>query len=684
VIRLQEQPFLVLAALLDRPGEVVTREELRERLWPSNSFGDFDQGLNTAINKVREALRDSAATPRFIETLPKRGYRFTHPLEPEAEKPPVVAVQAKRRWFAIPKLLLLIGTAVAIGALVAAIVSSRPPAQNSELTLRRFSIRALAPVGITHDVRVIAISPNGRHIAFVDGTGERKLWIQDIDQQDPRVVEGSAGAVSPFWSPDSSAVAFSTSSGTIDKVPAKGGDVVRLVDLRATHVSGGAWDPNGEAIVFVAGTPSSLYSIAASGGTPKLLMSPKALDSETDGWIMQPYFLPAHGGARTLLFTSRGSLFARNMETGGIHVIGTAFNVAYSPSGHLLYRSGADLWARPFSLKHARFEGEPFRVARNATDPSVALDGTLVYRDTVREQLVWLDRRGTRIGPVGQPASAIHYPALSPDDSRVGIEARDDDNVEARDNDNNDIWVSDVGRATRTRLTSHPSTDILPVWSPAGDKVAYSSYRNGNTDIFVRRADAAAEEIVLADGPYNERVSDWSPDGQYLLYSLQHPKNGTDLRILKTTTDGKWESQTLLETPFNERTPKLSPDGRYFAYLSDESGRDEVYVRPFPSGERKWPISTRGAGQIRWSPRSNELFYLEGNTLIAVSVRTTPQFAAGAASHLFSHTGFATVWDANYDVSQDGRRIILPEVVTTPQPMIRLVQNWFVARGTGL
>ena len=158
--------------------------------------------------------------------------------------------------------------------------------------------------------------------------------------------------------------------------------------------------------------------------------------------------------------------------------------------------------------------------------------------------------------------------------------------------------------------------------------MAFSSYRAGNTDIFVRSADAGLEEKPLAASPPNERVSDWSRDGQYILYSLLHPKNGYDLWYLKRNA-GKWEPHPLLQTSFNEKAPKLSPDGRYVAYLSDESGRDEVYVRQFPSGGRKWPVSSRGASQIRWSRTGRELFYSEAGTLIAVSVRTIPSLKLG-------------------------------------------------------
>jgi Tol biopolymer transport system component/DNA-binding winged helix-turn-helix (wHTH) protein len=668
LVRLQEQPFQVLAALLVRDGEVVTREELRERLWPSDSFGDFDQGLNTAINKVREALGDSAANARFIETLPKRGYRFMYAIEAEPTVSTAAGVHVEPVRTRKPALLLVTAVIFAIAAAGFAVLWIRRPALEPQLPLRQFAIRWPVPISTIRHVRLVAISPNGRHVAITADEGPSKLWIQDLDQQQPRAVEGSEGAQSPFWSPDSSMIAFIT-AGKLKKVSVKGGPVIPLCDMSGVYITGGAWSPDGGSIVFSAGSPSKLYTVGAIGGIASLLVSPQMLEPQPkgDGWLVQPYFLPAAGVARTVLFVNSGSLMVWDLKTGQHHIIGPAHTVSYSPSGHLLFRSGTDLWAQAFSLKHVSFQGEAFRVARNATDPSVASDGTLVYRDAVTEQLVWVDRRGARIETVGQPVSGFYYPVLSPDEHRVAVETLENGNL--------DLWVADLLRGTRVRLTSHPAAEVIPVWAPGGDRVAFSSYRSGNTDIFARTADAGLDETLLAASEPNERISDWSRDGQYIPYSLQHPKNGYDLWYLKRNA-GKWEPHPLLQTSFNEKVPKLSPDGRYVAYLSDESGRDELYVRQFPSGEHKWLISTRGASQIRWSRTGREIFYSEAGTLIAVSVRTKPEFEVGPATRLFSHAAF-TIWhDANYDVSADGRRILLPESVGGER-MIHVVQNWF-------
>jgi Tol biopolymer transport system component len=214
--------------------------------------------------------------------------------------------------------------------------------------------------------------------------------------------------------------------------------------------------------------------------------------------------------------------------------------------------------------------------------------------------------------------------------------------------------------------------------------VAFQSNRAGNPDIFLRRADASGEEKALTATPGNEMPSDWSRDGRYLLYHTDAPA-GADLWYLERNGDGSaWEPHLFSQSAFDEVVPRISPDGRYVAYVSNESGRGEVYVQPFPEGGRKVTVSSNGGAKVRWSPDGKELFYIEGETLVAVSVSTEGDFSADEATRLFEHPSLRLGELGNfahYDVSADGQRFILPEPAgegaDAPEPSIHVVENWF-------
>ena len=199
----------------------------------------------------------------------------------------------------------------------------------------------------------------------------------------------------------------------------------------------------------------------------------------------------------------------------------------------------------------------------------------------------------------------------------------------------------------------------------------------GNWDIFFQQADGSGEAKVLLATPRDESVSDWSQDGKYLLYDLVDPGNARDLWYLERSEEGNgWTPHPFLQTRFSERTARFSPDGAFVAYLSDQSGRNEVYVRPFPEGERQWLVSSGGGNHPRWSPDGKELFYVERGGLVAVEIAFTPNFSLGSAKRLFDYPG-----SIPYDVSADGQQFVLiapaAEGAEAPEPLIRIVQNWY-------
>ena len=588
----------------------------------------------------------------------------------------------------------------ALGVLLGLVLAFFPlfsPVPVAETPLRRFAI--VSPVSVTLDIRgggmydnSLAISPNARHIAFVEGGGQGRLWVQDLDQQQPRAIEGTEGARSPFWSPDSTLIGFAA-GGEVKKVSVRGGLASRVCELPDEHFHGGTWSPDGEVIVFSSGPSGqhhSLYQVPARGATPDLLLAPEDLDEASEGAATYPawsHFLPSEAGARVLVFTfgtlMEHTMVVQDLETGRRELLGPGAAPVYSNRGHLVYATSPasnDLWALPFSLETLRATGEAFPVSENSRYATVAADETLVYLDIFgssgQQQLVWVDRAGKQVEEIGQAQVGIYTAALSPDGRWVAVAVAEGSSP--------DVWVWDLARGVSTRLSTGLALDAVPVWSPGGDEVAFVSLRAGNPDIYLRRADGGGEEQAVAATSQSEWPSDWSRDGKYLLYDQSDPETGRDLWYLERGEDGSgWEPHPFLQEPSAQAAPKFSPNGRYVAYVSDESGQPEVYVQPFPEGGRKVTVSSGGGSHLRWSRDGKELFYVQGEKLMVVAVSTEGEFSAGSPTELFEHPGLrSSVNYPNYDVSLDGQRFILPQPVgydetEAPQATIRVVLNWY-------
>jgi len=368
----------------------------------------------------------------------------------------------------------------------------------------------------------------------------------------------------------------------------------------------------------------------------------------------------------------------KNLETGEWQVlVENGRGSFYSPSGHVVFwkaeGDSRNLWALPFSLDTLQPTGEPFPVVENASKPTVSEDGTLVFvglPDGGLRRLVWRDRNGNKLGEIGQPQPFIRFPALSPDSSRVA--------VLASEGDNNDIWVQEVERPMKRRLTFHAGSESFPQWSPSGRTLTFNSRRGGTFDIYQKAADGTGDTELLLATETDDRPYGWSPDGNYLVYEVQGDNH--DLWYLRRRSDGiGYESAPFLQTPANARSPRLSPDGKFVAYCSDESGKSQVWVRPFPSGEGLWQVSSGPGCQPRWSRDGKELFYVDGATLMAVAIATSPVFAPASAKPLFSNSHLVRTDRTTYDVSADGRFVLVEDErgEDAKPPSIHVVQNWY-------
>ena len=687
-VKLTEQPFQVLVTLLERPGELIKRDELKQKLWADDTFVDFDHSLNAAINKLREALGDSAGNPRFVETVPRRGYRFIAPVEgtvgpggdkdsedagsaaTDANDASRAAGQSSRRQLRTVVTVLSILLLVAIGFSLAQ--WTRDPGSAPELPLRRFTIRPDNLVTAPHARP--AISPNGKHIVYVVGDGNRtKLGVYDLVQDRSRELDGTDGGHAPFWSPGSDFIAF-LADNDLKKIRVDGGPAITVAHMTRPFMPGGTWSPDGEYVLI---GEQEMYKVPASGGDPIVVRA----ETTKEYGDIYPYLLPLEAGRVPLVFSRRmeDRIVLRDLTTGEQEALTTGAFPVYSASGHIVYQTRYvrdGLWALPVSLEILKATGEAFPIAQDATFPSVAADGTLAYVEqpqAMERQLVWRDRVGTRLGRISGPQWDLEGPSLSPDGRYIL--------VAAEENSNRDIWLHDVVRSTKTRLTFHPALEGNAIWLPNGERVAFTSRRAGNTDIFTKPASGGGSARPLAATPRFETVNDWSPDGRTLIFQRNVPKTGSDLWYTKLPeSEASNQAVPYLQTPAIEHHAKFSTDGSYVAYVSNETGRDEVYVRPFPKGDGQWQVSHEGGIQPRWSRDGKELFYVEGETLIAVSVSTEPTFEMGAATRLFSdpHLALNNRVRPQYDVSAHGQRFVMLETVgERPKPVIRVVQNWF-------
>ena len=578
--------------------------------------------------------------------------------------------RVKDRAFVTAVVLLIALSAAVVGLWLRSAGPAEP------LPLRRFAYASPGNLPSSPFTAPVAISPNGKHIAVV-GQDREGLWVQDLDQQQPRAIEGTAGAQGPFWSPDSNFIAFAAGN-ELKKVSVQGGASIRVCELPSGKLFGGSWSPDGEVIVFGSGSPATLYEVAVRGGAPDLLISAEASEPSSEGltgWIVYPHFLPAEAGRRVLVFTfgtlTQQTVMLQDLESGRREQLGPGHKPFYS-AGHIVFQPGfytEDLRALPFSLETLMAVGEAFPIAQSARDPTAAADGTLVYFDgtgSQEERLAWHDRSGERWQEVGRPHPGIDSFDMSPDGRQAVV------SVEG------DIYVEDLERGVSTQLTfTAAEQEGFPVWAPWG-----AVFARGDPELLFRPLDRSREIEMLIGGAEGGLVAyDVDPGGRTVLYGSHGFATSYDILYLERSPDGSLsEPKVFLADPFETVDAQISPDGRHVAYSSRVTDRWDVLVQPFPDGGPQVQLTPEGGSQVRWNPNGNELFFVLEDTLYAVEVTAEPEFQAGKPRALFSHAAFRTGFARpRYDVAPGGDRFLLAEPVTddeAPKPSIRVVQNW--------
>jgi Tol biopolymer transport system component len=531
-----------------------------------------------------------------------------------------------------------------------------------------------------------AVSPDGKQVVFgaIADNKTSQLWLRSLDSLTARPLAGTENAIYPFWSPDNKSVGF-FAAGKLKRISISGGPATTLAD--ASQGRGGTWSPDG-VIVFAPTIYSGLYQVAASGG---VVRPATRFDAGTPPQRF-PWFLP--DGRHFLYLFGAGGRDPQTIQIGSLDSLGETRNLlggvdsgAMYAQGNLLFTRGTTLVARPFDVNRLALGGEEVPVADRVRGVrlqswafSVSANGVLVYasdRPNVLN-LTWLDRSGKRVGTVGDPGN-LRVVQLSPDRKTVAVVVG-----EAASGDQ-DIWLYDVLRGMRTRFTFGPAPHGSPVWSPDGRTLVFRSNRTGRFNLFRRMVDGSRnEELLYSDNSLKDPTG-LSPDGTSLAYWVfGDPKMGDDIWILPRPLEapGASEPYPFMRTEFNEQVPVFAPDGHWIAYRSNESGRYEVYVAPFPptGGKRQVSISGAGSSLPRWRSDGKELFYVAAdNSLMAAAVE--PKGGAFEVKKVGALFGPVV---GSYDVSADGQRFLtLVPIGNEADSPLTIVQNWPAALKNG-
>ena len=542
----------------------------------------------------------------------------------------------------------------------------------------RFGIllpRDAEPVGATGST--IAFSPDGSRIAYVGrAQSGQRLYVRGLDQLDPVPIPGSDGGILPFFSADGHWIGF-RQGNRIVKVALAGGPVTPICDAPG-NTYGASWTTS-DTIIFA--SDSGLMDVPAAGGSPRQLAKPDSgeafrwPDALPDGRAVL-FTVFAHGTVKLAALVRRTGEVKRLQQPGAYPRYVTAgFVVLSDPSGIIS--------AVPFDARRLEVTGAAMPLADKLSTSAdgdrnlgVSSTGDFAYQasPTAGSRLVLVDRNGSA-RDAGSDTGFYYAPRLSPDGKRVAVTRWADLNFATRD-----VWVLDLAQHTRTRLT-FDTTAQWPLWTPDSRRIAYTRYPNGVSSpetgsIYWVPADGsgAPESLMVAAGQW--AAGSFEPGGRGLLFSGL-PSAQAKAEIWRANLGGPATPQQILASGFFNFAPSLSPDGRWMAYVSTESGRSEVYVRPYPGPGGRWQVSLDGGQEPVWSPTGREIFYRDGDRMIAAAVRTQGGFEVGGRAQLFAGSYDRTGLVPGYDVMRDGQTFVMFQQVQGTEQSVFVTLNWF-------
>jgi eukaryotic-like serine/threonine-protein kinase len=546
-----------------------------------------------------------------------------------------------------------------------------PPAGTSFVTM----VPASGPV---------VISPDGSRLAFSarDDKGKVFLYVRALTSLSAQALPGSDDAMYPFWSADSREIGF-FAQGKVKRVNPSGGPVQEVCD--ASNGRGGAWNKDG-VILFTPTAQAALLRVPAVGGKPETVTRiDVAHNQNSHRW---PHFLPDNRHflywGRSALGTGEQSLNVGSLDSPESKLLLKGVTTATYASGYLLFLRDQTLLAQPFDTSRLEFTGEATPIAEHIAvngatgvpEFSASNNGTLVYNTgdaTGAWDLVWYGRDGKPAGTVAEQ-ERYYYPALSPDNNLLAVSFFNGSLGIA------DVWILDLKRGTKSRLTFGPGTQLSTLWSVDGKTVYYASNAKGANHIYSKPTDGSgSEQTVLENPELSEVPVSMSPDGHYLVYTrriLSDPTGNIDIWALPLVGDRK--PFPIVQTPFSDLNPRVSPAGKWMAYQNNESGRGEVYLTPFPGGGARWQVSTNGGVDAAWRRDGKELYFLDpSDNLMAVDVDTSGGAPRLGVPHALFQAMGVQRQVGSYVVSADGKKFLINSGSTKQgSEPLTLVTNW--------
>ncbi len=629
-----------------------------------------------ALNKMPADRFATAAT--FADALTNVGFTVPSTVGvPSAEPTPSTGI-VRFAWPAIA----IIMTATAGWALTRSSPAPAAPVIRYELDVPELEAGLVTNFGSN-----IAISPDGKRFVYTGANDDGvQLWLRERNRLEAQPIAGGEGAHQPFFSPDGNRVAFITGPRALRIVSLSGEPPVTLVDSGIVR-GGGTWADDGY-LYFVAGlggqgVVDGLSRMPATGGPIETVTFRDTTRGEAAHTF--PDALP---GGRGVVFTVQLELYnaetseiaVLDLETGEQRILMQGSMVRWSPTGHLIVvRGDGSLVAAPFDIDRMELTGPPTPLlegisveALGTSDIAISASGTLMYQaglvDEDPDQISWTTREGVSVAVDTTWTGNFGPGSLSPDGSRLALEVVDN---------GTHIWIKQLDRGPTTKMTFEGSRNFRPTWSPDGQEILFLSNRGENGDVYARRADGSAAPYLVLDHERSVVQAFYSRDGEWLIYQLNGPPTGRDIfarRVGDTTELG------VVAGPFNESAAALSPDGRWLAYVSNESGAAEVYVRPFPTDQARWQVSSGGGAEPLWSNGGDRLFYRNANAqLIQVDIIPGPTFNAGVQSPLFGTQGYAfEAFAREYDIAPDGQRFLMNRFrAASTGNRVVVVDNWF-------